>query len=33
MLVEVECTLNARPLTYEYNEVDDEVMTPHLIYG
>ena len=34
VLVEVECTLNARPLTYEYNEVDDEVLTPsHLIYG
>ena len=34
MLVEVECMLNARPLTYEYNEVDDEVLTPsHLIYG
>ena len=33
VLVEVECTLNARPLTYEYNEVDDEELTPsHLIY-
>ena len=34
VLVEVECMLNARPMTYEYNEVDDEVLTPsHLIYG
>ena len=34
VLVEVECILNARPMTYEYNEVDDEVLTPsHLIYG
>lgn len=33
VLTEVECTLNARLLTYEYNEVD-EVLTPsHLIYG
>ena len=33
MLVEVECTLSARPLTYEYNEVEGEVLTPaHLIY-
>ena len=29
-----ECTLNARPLTYEYNEVEQEVLTAsHLIYG
>lgn len=34
VLVEVECTLNSRPLTYEYDEVDEEVLTPsHLIYG
>ena len=34
MLVEVECMLNVRPMTYKYNEVDDEVLTPsHLIYG
>lgn len=34
VLAEVECTLNARPLTYEYNEVDQQVLTPsHLIYG
>ena len=26
VLAEVECTLNARPLTYEYNEVDQEVL-------
>ena len=34
LLAEVECTLNARPLTYEYNEVDQQVLTPSdLIYG
>ena len=33
VLVEVECTLNAWPLTYEYNEVHREVLRPsHLIY-
>ena len=34
VLVEVEANLNARPLTYEYDEVSDEVLTPsHLVYG
>ena len=34
LLAEIECTLNSRPLTYEYNEVGEEVLTPsHLIYG
>ena len=34
VLTEVESTLNSRPLTYEYSEVDEEVLTPsHLIYG
>ena len=34
VLVEVEATLNDRPLTYEYDEVGSEVLTPsHLIYG
>ena len=34
VLVEVEATINCRPLTYEYNEVGEEVLTPsHLIYG
>lgn len=33
VLAEVECTINSRPLTYEYNEIE-EVLTPsHLIYG
>ena len=33
-LVEVEGTLNSRPLTYEYEELDKEALTPsHLIYG
>ena len=32
LLAEIECTLNSRPLTYEYNEVGEEVLTPsHLI--
>ena len=34
VLVEVECTLNSRPLTYEYDEVGEEVLTPsHLMFG
>ena len=34
LLTEIECTLNSRPLTYEYNEIGEEVLTPfHLIYG
>lgn len=34
VLVEVEGTLNSRPLTYEYNNLEGEVLTPaHLIYG
>ena len=33
VLSEVECTLNARPLTYQYNDLE-EVLTPsHLIFG
>jgi len=33
-LVEVEGTLNSPPLTYKYNEVGHEVLTPsHLVYG
>ena len=34
LLTEVESTLNSRPLTYEYEEAEEEVLTPsHLIYG
>ena len=34
VLREIECTFNSRPLTYQYNEVGEEVLTPsHLIYG
>lgn len=34
VLTEVEATLNSRPLTYEYDEVGAEMLTPsHLIYG
>ena len=30
----MEGTLNSRPLTYEYNEVGHQVLTPsHLVYG
>ena len=33
-VVEIEGTLNSRPLTYEYDEVGCEVLTPsHLIFG
>lgn len=33
LLTEVESTLNSRPLTYEYNEIE-EVLTPsYLLYG
>ena len=33
-LVEIKVMLNSRPLTYEYTEVDEGVLTPsHLIYG
>ena len=34
ILTEVEATLNSRPLTYEYDEIGEEMLTPsHLIYG
>lgn len=34
VLTELEATLNSRPLTYEYDEVGAEMVTPsHLIYG
>ena len=34
VLVEVEGTLNSRPLTHDYNEEEHEVLTPsHLIFG
>ena len=34
ILLEVECTINSRPLTYEYNELEVEMLTPaHLRYG
>ena len=34
VLVEIEGTLNSRPLTYEYNEAETETLTPsHLIFG
>lgn len=33
-VIEIEGTLNSRPLTYSYDEIDEEVLTPsHLIYG
>ena len=34
VIVEVEGTLNSRPLTYEYEEVEHEALTPsHLVFG
>ena len=34
-LIEIEGTINSRPLTYEYDEVGVEVLTPpsHIIFG
>ena len=34
ILLEIEGTLNSSPLTYEYDEVGDEMLTPsNLLYG
>ena len=34
VLMELEATLNSRPLTYDYDELGAEMLTPsHLIYG
>ena len=34
VLIEIESSLNTRPLTYDYDEVNGEVLTPsQLIYG
>jgi hypothetical protein len=34
VVIEVEGTLNSRPLTYMYEELDKDVLTPsHLIHG
>ena len=34
VLLEIESTLNSHPLTYEYNEIGGEMLTPsHLIFG
>ena len=34
ILVEIEGTLNARPLTYVSSELEGEILTPaHLLYG
>jgi hypothetical protein len=34
VVIEVEGTLNSRPLTYTYEELDEDVLTPsHLIHG
>ena len=34
LLAEIKCTLNSRPLTYEYDKVEEEVLTQsHLMYG
>ena len=32
VLVEVEATLNSRPLTYQHEEIDSQILTPsHLL--
>ena len=34
IIIEIEATINSRPITYEYDEIGYEVLTPaHLIYG
>ena len=34
VLIEVEGTLNSRPLTYDYQEEGEEILTPsHLMFG
>ena len=33
LLTEIECTVNSRPLTYQYNDLDEVLTPPHLIYG
>ena len=34
LLFEVECAINNRPMTYEYEEIGHEMLTPaHLLYG
>jgi hypothetical protein len=34
ILAEIETTINCRPLTYQYDELGEDVLTPsHLIYG
>jgi hypothetical protein len=34
ILAEIETTINCRPLTYQYDEPGEDVLTPsHLIYG
>ena len=33
-MVEIECTVNSRPLTYVYDEIESEALTPmHFIHG
>ena len=34
ILIEIEATLNSRTITYEYDKIGHDVLTPaHLIYG
>ena len=34
VLIEIEGNLNNRPITYEYEELGEEMLTPaHLLYG
>ena len=33
VLTEIECTLNTRPLTYQYDDLVEALTPSHLLYG
>lgn len=33
VMTEIECTVNARPLTYQYNDLEEPLTPSHLIFG
>ena len=34
LLIDIECIINNRTITYEYEEISHEMLTPiHLLYG
>ena len=33
LLTEIECTVNSRPLTYQYNDLEEALTPSHLIFG